>query len=448
MSLSAKKLRPSALQNLSTVSLHKIAQVVGQIVAVLTIPRLLGADDHGRFAFVLAYSFLGQILGDFGTLEVMSRFVPTMSQADIGRLYSRTLFFKIGVGLVCGVLAAALGLILAPWLRLEWAGLIGLGVLSHIVAWVPFHLMLGLNQVGKWMVEQSWRQWALVILLILLYPWLELGGTMVAWALMEVIFCILGLWWARAYWQPAELSLDWAYLKPYIHFGFGFFLANLVGAALYRSSPVLVEALTGQSAQAGYINLAIGLYMMPYLMLTQVAFSLVPTLSEFYTTGQIDKMQAWLHNFVRYSWLFGWLGVIGVWLTVDWGVLLIFGPDYALAAAPLKWISLGIPLAGPLWAGNALATVTGRGPLKFWATLAALLVFLAAALWLIPGYLAAGAAIALSVSILVNVGVLIVSLQPEFTLERPVLLTGGITAIVAIAIIEFYELSVVYWGIF
>ncbi|MEM7342852.1 MAG: hypothetical protein AAF485_01290 [Chloroflexota bacterium] len=449
MSAATEKAKPGAFRNLSTVSLHKAAQIVGQVVAVFTIPRLLGADDHGHFAFVLSYGYIAQILGDFGTLEVMSRFVPTMTTAESKQLYTRTLVFKVLAGIVFGIIAALVALWLASaWLTLTWAALIGVGVAAHIVAWVPFQFLLGLNRVGPWMIEQSWRQWVLIILLIALYPFFGVGGSLWAWALMELIFCVAGLWWVRHYWDSQELGLDWAYLSPYIRFGFGFFLANLVSAALYRSGPVLVETfLPDQPAQVGYTSLAISVYLMPYLLLTQLALSLVPTLSEFYDQGDHDKLREWTHNFSRYSWLLGWLGTIGVWLAADWGVVFAFGADYSEAATAFKWISLGIPLAGLLWAGNAISTVTGRGSVKFGATLTALVAFVGMAIWLIPLYAATGAAIALTVAITANVIVLLLFLQPDFTLEWLLLAGSGILAIGALWAIERFQLSMIYWGI-
>jgi O-antigen/teichoic acid export membrane protein len=448
MTLSTDKVRPNAIRNVSIVSLHKAAQIIGQVVAIATIPRLLGIDDHGRFAFVLSLVYLGQILGDFGTLEVMSRFTPNLGPAEARRLYMRTLAFKSLVGLICGLVSIGAALALSQWMRLDWAVLIGLGVAAHLVAWVPFQFLLGLNQIGLWMVEQSWRQWVLVVLVLLLYPWLGLTGAFLAWTLMELIFVFLGLWWARAYWQPSEFDLTRSYLWPYIRFGLGFFLANLIGAALYRSGPVLVETLTGQSAEAGYLSLAIGLFLMPYLLLTQLAHSFMPTLSRFQANGQLAEMRQWVHGFVRYSWLVGWLGTVLVWLTVDWAVIVVFGPDYKPAAEPLKWISLGVPMAGLLWAGNAVATVTGQGRLRFGTSLATVAVFLAVTWWLTPTYLAAGAALALSLALMVNVVLFIVFLRPVFTLEWPVLLASGATASALLLLIVNYELAVINWGLF
>jgi O-antigen/teichoic acid export membrane protein len=402
------------LRNLSAVSLHKLVQVAGLVVTIALVPRLFGAEDYGRFAFVLSLSYLGQILGDFGTLDVMGRFVPGLAREEASRLYMRHVAFKAVVGLLCGLVTVVAALLLSGWMPLTWAWLVGLGVALHIVAWVPFQFSLGLKRVGTWMSEQAWRQWVLLVLLLALLPFYGLGGALVALVLMELLFCLLGWWSVRGYWRWSQLRLDRAYMRPYLRFGFGFFLANLAAVALYRSGPLLVEAITGESTQTGYFNLAIGLFLLAYVTASQFAQSLIPNLSDFYRQGSRVKIHRWLDNFVRYGWIVGWLAVVAVWAVADWGVPFVFGPDFAPATAALKWISLGIPLAVLLWAGNVTATVTGQGRLKFIATLAALTVFGSAALWLIPLYGAVGAALALGLAVAANVLILSVRLRPHF----------------------------------
>jgi hypothetical protein len=62
-----------------------------------------------------------------------------------------------------------------------------------------------------------------------------------------------------------------------------------------------------------------------------------------------------------------------------------------------------MPLATLLWAGNVLTTVLERGKVRLGATLMALLAFIIAAGWLTPVYGAAGAALALTLAVTVNV---------------------------------------------
>jgi O-antigen/teichoic acid export membrane protein len=439
MNTALTKLHPNLVRSLSAVSLHKAVQIAGLVVTVVLVPRLFGAEAYGRFAFVLSLSYLGQVLGDFGTLDVMGRFVPGLAPAEAGRLYMRHLAFKLGVGVLCGLITVGAALALGPWMRLDWALLTGLGVALHIVAWVPFQFSLGLNRVGLWMAEQAWRQWVLLVLLLVLLPSFGLGGALVAVVLMEFLFCGLGLWSVRDYWQPAELRFDWLYLRPYVQFGFGFFLANLATVALYRSGPLVVETLTGQSAQTGYFNLAIGLFLLAYITTSQFAQSLIPSLSNFYKRGRAEKLQRWLQNFGRYGWLIGWLGLISIWLVADWAVPLVFGVDFGPAAEGLRWISLGIPLAALLWAGNVTATVTGRGSVKFGASVVSLLVFGVVALWLVPLYGAVGASLALVMAVVANVVILMAYLYPNFAPNWLMLLSTGVAGALLLAGLMWFK---------
>ena len=228
------RLNSNIIRGLSAVSVNKIVQFIGVAVTVVLVPRLFGAEDYGRFAFALSLAYLGQILGDFGTLDVMGRFVPAMSRGDASRLYIRHLAFKTWVGAVCGLITVAAAIFLTGWMHLSWALLIGAGVYIHILAWVPFQFALGLNRIGTWMVEQAWRQWILLFLLLFLLPPFALAGALTAVVVMELLFLGLGLWWVRSYWRWQDFGLDWTYLAPYLRFGVGFFLANLTAVTLYR----------------------------------------------------------------------------------------------------------------------------------------------------------------------------------------------------------------------
>ena len=149
---------------------------------------------------------------------------------------------------------------LADWMRLEWALLAGLMVVLRVVSWVPFQFALAKNRIGMWMTEQAWRQWVTLGALLVLYPLLGFTGALLAsclWRLVRRLRAVVG---RRVAGQ--RIKLEWSYYKFYVVAGLGFFVANLAAVALYRSGPVLVEALTGNSAQVGYLNLAIGLYLM------------------------------------------------------------------------------------------------------------------------------------------------------------------------------------------
>lgn len=401
----------------SVISAHKVAQIAGSLAAVVILPRLLGVEDYGRFSFVLSLTFLGAILADLGTLDVFGRFVPNMTADEARKLYMRTLAFSLAVSLLCFVATAVASMLLASWMVWLWALMAGTMVVLRVASWVPFQYALAQNRVGAWMTEQAWRQWVTLAALIVLYPLLGFTGALLALVLMEALFAGLGLCWARGDWQSRELRVEWRYFKPFLLAGAGFFLANLAAVALYRSGPVLVEALTGNSAQVGYISLAIGMYLMVYVTVSQFAQSLIPGLSTLWEAGRTDEIQRRLGGFMRIGLLVTIPGTLAVWLLAGWAAPLVFGQDFAGAAPALRWISLAMPPAVIVWAANVTATVSGRGAVKFSGFLTALLVFLAGTLALTPVYGAAGTAAALSLAVLVQALVLAVRLRPEFRLS-------------------------------
>ena len=401
----------------SVISAHKVAQITGSLLAVVVVPRLLGVEDFGRFSFILSLTFLGAILADLGTLDVFGRFVPNMSADAARQLYMRTLAFSLAVSLLCFAVTVSAALLLANWMLWTWALLAGLMVVLRVASWVPFQYALAQNRVGAWMTDQAWRQWATLAALIVLYPLLGFTGALLALVLMEALFTGLGLWWARGDWLGREFRVEWRYFKPFFLAGFGFFMANLAAVALYRSGPVLVEALTGDSAQVGFISLAIGMFLMVYVTVSQFAQSLIPGLSTLRAQGRDDEMQRRLGSFMRTGLLVTAVGTVAVWLLAGWAAPLVFGQDFAAAAPALRWISMAMAPAVIVWAANVTATVTGRGGVKFSGFLTALLVFLAGTLALAPIYGAAGTALALSIAVLVQAVVMMVRLRPEFALS-------------------------------
>jgi O-antigen/teichoic acid export membrane protein len=415
------RLNSNAIRGLSAVSLNKIVQIAGVAVTVVLVPRLFGAEDYGRFAFALSLAYLGQILGDFGTLDVMGRFVPAMSKAAASRLYMRHLCFKVCIGIVCAFVTVAAALLLAGWMQFNWALLIGIGVYLHILAWMPFQFALGLNRIATWMVEQAWRQWTLLFLLLLLLPPFALTGALVALVIVELLFFGLGLWWVRSFWGWQDFGLDWRYLVPYLRFGVGFFLANLTAVALFRSGPLLIELLTGSSVQTGFFNLALGLFMLAYITLGQYAQSLIPQLSRLVDHHQYPRMIGWLRTFAGWGWWLGVGAVALVWLLADWAVPVVFGAEFSGAAGAVKWISLGIPLAALVWTGNITATIVGHGKTKFTASVVALICFVALTVWLAPIFGAVGVSLALVSALIFNALVLF------FVLRRVVLANGGVS---------------------
>jgi O-antigen/teichoic acid export membrane protein len=395
----------TAARNLTAISAHKAAQLAGAFAFAAFIPRRLGPELFGQLVFVLSLSLLLQMAGELGGLDILGRHVPGWAQQGRpGQERIRWLFWQltwarlaIGLAIVLGLALAAPWL--APWLN-RWQGLlIGLGVALRLLSWTPYHLCFGLNQMGRWSVEVSWRQLIMIPCLVVGLPW-GLSGLLAGLLLSEAVFLLPGLLWVRPVWRPVRP--DWPGLRPYLRFGAGFFLANIIIVLLYRSGPVLLEVLTHDTVAVGYLGLALSLYMLVITVLTQYIASFTPTLALLHTRQQHADARRWLDLLLRYSAILMGALLIGIALLTFPVAPLLFGADFAAVGPIFLLLSLTL-LAQPLvWAGRYAAAAFGCPRVALAASCAGFGVCTLAGLLLIPTLAAVGAALALAAGVFVT----------------------------------------------
>ncbi|MCO6452100.1 MAG: lipopolysaccharide biosynthesis protein [Caldilineales bacterium] len=389
-------------QNLSAISLNKVAQIGGAFAFAILIPRALGVELFGQLSFALALSLLLQMPGDLGGLDIMGRFVPGWAQEGaegerrIGWMTWQFVLVRAGVGLLVITFSTMIGPRLAPWLTPFDSFLIGATAALRMASWTPFHLSFGLNRMGRWVVELSWRQLVMIPFLLLLLPW-GLQGMLIGLVLSEAVFLILGSVWIRQYLRPQRF--DWTALRPYLRFGLGFFVANLVIVALYRSMPVLLETWTRDTVSVGYLTLALSVFMLVLVVFSQYFASFVPKLTLLRNEGRDKELQSWLERIMRYSAAVTGFIMIGIILLTDSLAPMLFGADFQPVARLVLILSLGLLIQPLIWVGRYAATAVGMPRVPFIATVAAMIIALLAAFWLIPRFTAEGAAISLVLGI-------------------------------------------------
>ena len=156
---------------------------------------------------MLSLSLLLQMTGDLGGLDMLGRLVPGWSQeGSAGRTQDRLAGLATDLGPPGhrrpGDGGAGCGGALAGAVALAGQGaLIGLGVAARILSWTPFHLSYGLNRMGRWAVDLSWRQLVLIPCLLAALPW-GLTGLLVGNLVAELVFLLLAATWLRPYVHP------------------------------------------------------------------------------------------------------------------------------------------------------------------------------------------------------------------------------------------------------
>jgi len=399
----------AAARSLSAIAFNQIPQIVGSVLYVLLIPRTLGAEVFGQLAYALAFIVLFQMLGELGYQEIFSRHLPEVRQRagepGIRALARHLLGVKALVGLGLGLAAALVARGLAPWLRLEQIGLMGLSVAARIVALAAFPLLLGLGETLKWSVDTTWRQLTVTLLMFAIVRTPSLTLSLLALAVHELVFLLLGLWWTRQWVmgdheaRPAT-SLDLGFgIWELLRFGFVFSLANFTLVMMFRISPIVVEKLTGSYPEVGFFDLALGGLLLLYTFLGQVAYAFVPILTELRLEQRPAEAEVWLGRFVRYATLIVGLGAGGMWAVARPAAPLLFGAGFEPAANTLRAIAVGLLPLPIAWAGVTVSAVDKQPKRKVRGALLGLGVFLVGAV-VLRTYAAAGIAFAFGLALI------------------------------------------------
>ena len=147
----------------------------------------------------------------------------------------------------------------------------------------------------------------------------------------------------------------------------------------------------------------------PVLMLgmQSVAIRYGPRVSEFWTSGEIDRLQALTRQVTLASTGFTMLAAAALVYFGNW-ILGLFGPAFVVNASAFVWVAgaqIFNAACGPV---NLLLTMSDKAGAAVWPRIIALLVNIALGAVLIPTHGALGAAIALSGGIVAwNVAMLI-----------------------------------------
>lgn len=362
-----------AIWNFSIVGLNKVAQTIGSVAFVLIIPRMLGADQFGQFAFITSLFIISTKAGDLGLEDVLVRFIPEQVAGDetesIRYLVGRLLAFRLVIGAATGVLAGIWALNVTDWMSPAQAVFVGLTIWLYIIALLPYEVLLGLGRVGRWSINTSWRQFALIAAIGLLYGVWKLGfdGVVLALLASQLFFVALGLWWMRAYLSRRYLRLDWGAVRPYLMAGLVFFAANVLLALVHRGGALAIEVLIHDPAQIGFFELGNSLYLMLFLAISQAMMALLPLASRLHVTGGEAEVGRWFALLQRFGVVLAMVIVGGVWGMAPLLVPPVFGEAYRPVIDTLR---IGMPALALMMLGypaGMLAVVWRKPHIRLWA---------------------------------------------------------------------------------
>ena len=406
-------------RNLSLITLNKVIQLMGGALWAIIVPRWMGPEHYGRFALAMSISLLLWWVGDLGGLEVFGRHIPPLSEKapDAAReLFGQAFILRLIIALSLIPLMLVVGPMIAPWLRGWPSFLIAASAGLHIISWSSFHLLYARKEMGKWAMELSWRLMTQLPLVLLAGKW-SVTAQMTAYAANEVIYLALALWWTRDWFSWRALKPHLSFLKPYLRMGLGFWATNVGLILLFRTGTLMVQLMTGQSAQVSFYDLALTVFFLIFTIIDQLIRSFLPTVTEFHEGGQQERVGRWLQVLTQWGAALAIVAVIAVQYTADWILPFILGGDYVEAATVLRVMLLSLPALVLVGVGTVAAAVHQSPRVKLLAILAGAVVFWGGALFMTPRYGAVGTAWALTAGL--NVYALLLFAQVRHALRFP-----------------------------
>lgn len=384
-----------ALRQVRAVAIQRVLLTAAGVAFVALVPRWMGPRMYGQFSLIQSMTLWFTALSGMGAISMMTKFVPAFVLQDdwagLRRMASGLLVLRLAGGVALGaVFIAALRLWLGDLPAL--AALLAGGVVAvRTVANLPFTLLLGLNQAGRWEAGELLRRVLGLGLVLAGFSAFGLAGACAGLLGAELLVLAAGLAWTHTHFHWGRLRLDLDFLRPFLQFGAAFFGSNLLIMLFQHSGAVVVKAISGNYEEAGYYSLAFHLYLTATQSLWRLMCTVGPLLARLHTEEKRDELRQWTERILAA------LGVASVW---GCGAVAVFGaplirvvagPKYDPAGALLPWLVLAMLVFVPGGVARLLAMAGGKPSATMGSAVAQTAVFAVGCLWWVPAYGARGA---------------------------------------------------------
>jgi O-antigen/teichoic acid export membrane protein len=429
-------------RNISAVLLLKTVQYPFLVLSAMVIPRVMGPHAYGEYALMLSIVVMTASATELGIGQICGRFVPSLELLGDLRPLQR---------FATGLLAAKLALdalLAGPLYLLLWATygdrfpatyfVLAISTLVVLdLGMVPYGLMFGLNRLNLYALRDPLRRALNLVLVLVFYHYFGLYGALASTLMVEASLTALNLAWGRRFFRLQDFRLDLAFLKPYLQFGFVFYLSMGVKTVWEKVGNPLIAYLTADAREVALFDIPNQMFLITIAFLLVTIGYLVPIFMRLLVTGREEKLVIWSGLLLKYIFALSTLTV---------GVFLITGPDlipvligrnYAGVYPNAVVLLLGIFPMAVVQLGYVFCVVYREAWKYLQALLCALIAFVPAAFVLVPYLASMGAALAMLFSTAAAAVVLAVSF---WDWVAPCLQEGVQVVVLGIVFVPFWFL--------
>ncbi|MEN6484309.1 MAG: hypothetical protein ABFD98_05445 [Syntrophobacteraceae bacterium] len=296
-------------RNLSKVVFFRVAQYPFLALYVMFVPRYLGPEVYGKYAFLISIALIcASLLSIGGNAEVFGRFVP---QFQINRepnkikdLSSSFLAMKLVLDFI--VLSAASVIFVQAYgdrYPIDYFILIGLLALLIDLQSVPLSLLFGLNELGKFSFPAPAKKALALVLIPVLFHFYDLKGTILAILIVEFSIVVFVYVYTRGYFSRSNLTLNFSFLKPLLLYDMIFYLSGCLLGIWLKLGNTMIEYLLHDSQQVALFDIANQLLALTSNFSLVVLGATIPILSVLLLNGKEQKIMVWSSVIMKYMWI-------------------------------------------------------------------------------------------------------------------------------------------------
>ena len=336
--------------NLSSTFLIRFARYPFLAIYIITIPRMLGAANYGRLAFIISILMLSSEILTFGIPIVFGRYIPEYVTKDekgkLERLVSSYFIFELIIGIIIGLIGTIL-LITINQLKHDAFSLIIVyfALFFEVYSSVLFSMLFGLNYVGKANSVNLFRTVFRLIFFLILYPILGFEGVLISLLLTPLLSSFYALYSIR---KVIKFKIQKPILKeflPKLKFGIIIFTPTLLFLFQQQIGPVFLKTYSLPNNQIGFFDLANQGFLVIYGLAITGFETLIPISSKFQVTGKQGKSVDWLFTLLRYILPLLITIIVAFYLFGEQLISLILGNEF-VRIYPLASIIL---VSTPIW---------------------------------------------------------------------------------------------------
>jgi O-antigen/teichoic acid export membrane protein len=424
------------------VAAWKVAEYAGLALFTVALPRAMGPAQFGRFAALVSLVGLLAMAAALGAQATFGRFVPEYHARGeprrIRALFTQLFALRLAVALFVAALLLLFHARLLPGSSRATGAVAAAAFVSVALGAVCYQLLYGLNQLGRSLVHDGLARLLLVALVFALAGLHDLDRAAAALVLAEFALLLVGLAWARGWFDVAAARALRADLPHQLGFGLGFFGANLLLLAVWRGGELAVLYLSGNSAEVAYYSIANAAALTLAMLLGQLLGLLLPQLTSLATTGRTDDADRLLGAAVKYLTMAAFAFLLLINGLGRWLVELVLGAPYLPVVDNLRILAVAVLPVALLRAAMTTAMVRKEPRRALAVAAAGLTVFGAVAAVTVPLRASPGASLAAvaATTVTAAVGAWRFRLAPVLRLARYgrlVMLGAGAAALSALS---------------